>query len=182
MADIAFASSGTITLGGHPVPGGNLKLSDNVTAVSEIDYFLSPHFSTTLTLGIPPETHADGTGSLAGAGRLGAVTYGPTTALLNYHFSGLGRLRPWIGAGPTLMLVFAHKDGAIQHLNVDSHFGGAIEAGAEYRLGRRFGLYAAVAKLFLTTEGGGTFDGLPVKAHVDLNPLVVKSGLVFHFR
>jgi len=181
-ADVAFASGAKISLAGQRIPGASLKLSDNVTATAQFAYFVTPHVSMSLTVGLPPETNATGVGVLAPLGRLGSVRYGPAAALVNYNFTPLGRIMPWVGVGPTYMVVFSNKDAAIQHLNVDSHWGAAVQAGAEYRFDRRWGLYASASKLFLHTDGSGTFSGLPIKAKIDLNPFVFQSGVTFHFR
>ena len=75
-AGVFFHPESDFTLLGFPLPGADTDLSSNLTGSLEIEYFLSPNFSLAATVGIPPETDADGTGLLAPAGRLDKIHYG----------------------------------------------------------------------------------------------------------
>jgi outer membrane protein len=181
VAGLLFNSSGKFDVAGQRLPGAGLKTSNNVTVVGEVGYYVTPNISLTLTVGVPPVTKANGTGVLTPLGRLGSARYGPTVLFANYHFTHFGRFQPWVAAGPTALLVFGTKDGALQHLKVDDQFGAGVEVGAEYRVSHRVGFYGSVAHLFLHTDGHGTFAGAPILAKVDLNPTVVQGGVAFHF-
>ncbi|HWE46960.1 MAG TPA: hypothetical protein VG407_13120, partial [Caulobacteraceae bacterium] len=85
-AGILFNSSGKLKLGGAPLPGADLKLSDNATAIVEGEYYFSRNISASLTVGVPPTLTATGKGSLAPLGKLGSVEYGPGAVLAKYHF------------------------------------------------------------------------------------------------
>jgi outer membrane protein len=180
-AGVLFSSSGKLTLGGQPLPGAGLKLTNDAAFVVAADYYVRPDLSLSVTVGAPPTTTAQGTGTLAPLGRLGSVRYGPSVALAKYHFGGLGRLQPWIGAGATRMIVFGQEDGAITKLHANPSWGAAVEGGGEYMLTPRWGLYASVSRLFLRTHGDGTFSGLPVTAKIAMDPTVVQGGLSFRF-
>lgn len=54
--------------------------------------------SASLTVGIPPVTHVDGTGVLAPIGRLGDIRYGLAAFLIKYHFTEWGRFQPLLVA------------------------------------------------------------------------------------
>ena len=180
-AGLLFDSSGKFDVAGQRLPGASLRTTNNATVAGEIGYYFTPTFSVTLTVGIPPVTQAIGTGVLAPVGELGSAEYGPTAVFANYHFNQFGRFQPWVGAGPTMLVVFHTKDGALHNLKVADKLGGAVEVGAEYRMSHRVGVYFSAAKLFLQTDGSGTFNGLPIKAKVVLNPTVLQGGLAFHF-
>jgi len=64
---------------------------------------------------------------------------------------------------------------------VRDHVGGAVQLGAEYQLGRRWGLYFDVKKVFLETNATAVLDGAPLKADIQLNPIILSGGLSFHF-
>ena len=56
---------------------------------------------------------------MKGIGRLGETTYGPMALTAHYHFTGLGRLQPYVGVGAAFMYVFDEKDGLMGQLNLD---------------------------------------------------------------
>jgi len=180
-AGVYFDSSAAMAVGGAPVPTANLVLSDSWTAAAEFDYHLSPSVSLSLTVGLPPQTDATGLGALAPAGRLGSVRYGTGVVLAKYHFGQLGPVQPWLGAGATRMIIFDTKGGSIPDLDVDDKWGGALQGGAEVMLNDRFGLYGSVSKLFLETDGRGTFMGAPVTAAITLDPTIYQAGLSYRF-
>lgn len=178
---ILFNSGGKLRLAGQPLAGADLKVSDNGTAIFEGEYYFRPDVSLSLTVGVPPTLTATGKGTLAPLGRLGSVEYGPGAVLAKYHYNGLGRLQPYVGAGATRMLIFDEKDGAIARLNVHPSWGGAVQAGADYMLTPRWGAFASVSHLFLRTHGEGVFSGLPVQAKIALDPTIVMGGLTFRY-
>lgn len=180
-AGVLFNSGADFKLAGAPLPGANLKVSDNVTAAAEIDYAVHPNLSLSLTLGFPPRTRATGTGILAPVGRLGEIRYGPAAALMKYHVSGLGAVQPWIGAGATRMTIFSNTDGAVQNLKVDGHWGTVVQAGSDVMLTPHWGVYASATRMFLKTNGRGQFAGAPVTARVDLDPTILQGGLSYRF-
>jgi outer membrane protein len=180
VANVRFDSGADFVVAGQAAPAANLKLSNETTAAVEVDYFLRPQLSLSLTVGFPPTTKAQGLGQLAPLGRLGSVRFGTGVAQA-YHFGGMGAFQPWIGAGVTRMVIFKEHDGSVQNLNVDDHWGGAVQAGAEYMLNPRVGLYASASKLFLHTHGAASLGPAPVTAKIDLDPTILQGGLSFRF-
>jgi outer membrane protein len=178
-AGILFNSSGKLKLGGAPLAGADLKLSDNATAIFEGEYYFHRNISLSLTVGVPPTLSATGQGTLAPLGKLGSIEYGPGAVLAKYHFDGFGRFQPYLGVGATRMLIFDNTDGAITRLKVHPAWGGAVQGGADYMLTPRWGVFASVSHLFLRTHGEGSFNGLPVSAKIALDPNVVMGGLTF---
>ncbi|MGZ3272318.1 MAG: OmpW/AlkL family protein [Caulobacteraceae bacterium] len=178
---ILFNSGGKLRLAGQPLPGADLKVSNNGTAIFEGEYYFHRDVSLSVTVGVPPTLTATGKGTLAPLGTLGSVQYGPGAVLAKYHFSDLGRFQPYLGGGVTRMLIFDEKDGAITRLNVHPSWGGAVQAGADYMLTPRWGAFASVSHLFLRTHGEGVFSGLPVQAEIALDPTIVMGGLTFRY-
>ena len=68
---------------------------------------------------------------------------------VQYHPLRSGRIRPYIGAGASYMLVFGTKDGAFQDLRVDDDLGLAFEAGSDFMVTDSFGIFADVKKAML---------------------------------
>jgi outer membrane protein len=180
-AAVMFNSSAKFTLAGQPVPGANLKMTNTATATFEAEYYVRPDLSLSVNLGFPPTTSANGSGSLSALGKLGSVQFGPGASYANYHFGGLGRVQPFVGAGVTRMLIFADHDGAITRLNVHPAWGAAVRGGVTYMVTPRWGVNANVAHLFLSTHAGGVFNGLEVGAKAVLDPTIVHGGVTMRF-
>jgi outer membrane protein len=180
-AGVYFNSSAKFTLAGHPVPGGNATLSNTATATFEAEYYVRKDVSLSLNLGVPVNISAKGAGTLTPLGKLGSVEFGPGAVYANYHFGGLGRVQPFLGAGVTRMLIFANHDGAITRLNVHPAWGAAVRGGVTYMLTPRWGVNANVSHLFLRTHAGGQFNGLEVGAKAVLDPTIIHGGVTFRF-
>jgi len=180
-AGILFNSGGKIKLGGAPLAGADLKLTDNATAIVEGEYYFTRQISASLTVGVPPTLTANGKGTLAPLGKLGSVEYGPGAVLAKYHFDEFGRFQPYLAAGATRMLIFSNNDAAITQLKIHPAWGGAVQGGADYMLNQHWGVFASASHLFLRTHGEGNFSGLPVAAKIALDPNIIIGGLTFRY-
>ncbi|HEY7645718.1 MAG TPA: OmpW family outer membrane protein [Hyphomicrobiales bacterium] len=180
-AELIPHESASISLGGAHLPGASISIENHFTASVEIGYQLTPDFSVSFTGGLPPTVDIDGAGTLSGVGRLGTVTYGPTALTAQYTFANLGRLKPYIGAGPMFMFVFDNEDGAMTNLKVDPAIGAVLRAGIDFDLTKDWGLFLDVKQAYLRTHASGVFGGSPVKADVILDPTVVSIGLARRF-
>jgi outer membrane protein len=176
-----FDSSASLALAGVQLSGAGVNTSNNFTGSLELDYYLVPNISMSLTLGIPPVTHVDGTGVLAPVGRLGDVRYGLGAFLIKYHYSEWGRFQPFAGAGLAYFKVFKASGVGISNLDVDDSVGPGFQVGFDYMVTQQIGLFASVSHAFLNTHGTGTFIGLPVTADVKLDPTVFQSGVTVRF-
>jgi len=180
-AGILFDSSAKVEIGGAPVEGGGLTLSDGASVSGEIEYFLTPALSVSANFGIPLETRVDGTGTLAPAGEAGRVEYGLGAATLRYHLDAGNGFAPFLGVGVGRLFIFDETDGALSDFDVDGAWGAVIQGGADLRLNKRFGLYANVSYSPIKTDGRGTIFAAPASAEVKLNPTVVQGGAFFSF-
>jgi outer membrane protein len=131
--------------------------------------------------GLPPSVKVEAGGTMKGIGRLGETTYGPMALTAPYHFTGLGRLQPYVGVGAAFMYVFDEKDGLMGQLNLDHTMGIAFQVGADYMITDHWGVFVDVKKAILRTEATGTFGPAPVRADVKLDPLVLHTGVTFRF-
>ena len=137
--------------------------------------------SASLTVGIPPVTHVDGTGVLAPIGRLGDIRYGLAAFLIKYHFTEWGRFQPFAGGGLGYFKVFNTSGVGLNNLDVEDSIGPAFQIGFDYMFTRQIGMFASVSHAFMNTHGTATFVGLPVTADVKLNPTVFQGGLAVRF-
>lgn len=183
-ARVSFDESASFNVGGGPLPGADATVSNRTTIAAELTYRLSDSLAAGLTVGFTPTSTVTGTGSLAPAGVLGKVTYAPAVATLQYRFSPVGVVKPYVGAGITYFLATDTKDGAVQQLKVDNKIGSALQAGLLYPLSPAMSMFVDIKKFYLKTTARGTvpaLGGAPVSADVRLNPLVFHAGVAFDF-
>jgi outer membrane protein len=176
-----LAEGAKVNVGGAAFPGADISIDPHLSAIIEAGYFFSPNFAVSFTGGLPPTIDIMGAGSLAGAGRLGTMTYGPATLTAHYHFTDFGPFQPYIGAGPTFMVAFNAKDGALGNLQVDHAIGFAFQIGADYMINENWGAFIDFKKAYLRTEATGTFGGSPATSEVKLDPAVFHLGLTYRF-
>lgn len=185
FARLNWDDRSTISVGEQIVPGGNGSLSNNNGVALDVAYFFNPNVSVALALGIPPTTTLSGAGSLASAGKLGKITYGPAAATTRYHFTGLGPIVPYVGGGINYTLIFKTKDRFLQSLHVNNAVGPVITGGADILVSKRFGVFVDAKKIwassharFLVPVGSGLVPGV---AKTRLDPLVLNAGVSFRF-
>ncbi len=183
LANVAFSESASISAGGSKIPGAGATLSDDVTLGFGVGYRFSDRFSVVAIGGLPPTTTVKGTGPLDGV-TVGEVTYGPLIVAANYHIPLQGRFQPYIGAGINYTIVFDTEDDGLSDLKADNAFGGVVRAGFDYMVNDNNGIYFSADKVFVNTTATGNavaLGGAPVKADIDLDPLIVQFGWVHRF-
>ena len=184
-ARIMFDEKADVKLAGQPLPGANATVSNNNSISLDIGYFLTPDLSVAATVGVPPTSTLTASGTLAGAGTLGKVTYGPALYTLRYHLGRPGGVRPYIGGGLNWTIIFKTEDGVLKDFRTSNTVGPAITGGIDVPLNERIGVFGAVSKVWTSTKGRfrlGTPNGLvPGTARVQLNPLITHVGLQYRF-
>ncbi len=155
-----------------------MKIDPNVTVITEVGYRWR-QFGISLTGGYPPLANVTGAGSLASLGSLGQIRYGPVVTTVQYHFSGLGWIKPYVGMGPVFLLIFRNKDGSVQNLRVRQSVGAAVQFGAEFEVSRSWGLFLDAKRALLKTDatallGQATHQrAYPARSHGGLGRVVL---------
>ena len=182
-AAAAFYHSGaSISLGGQPVPGASVDVSDGVTMTFDIGYDVTRDISVMLTLGIPPRPSITGRGAVEALGELGEVRYGSVTLTGVYRLPRLGPVQPYAGLGAAYAIILEPHDGSVSRLRVHNDWGFVLQAGAEVNLDRQWGIYVDVKRIWLSVDADGFVAGdVPVAARVRLDPTVVSAGLRYRF-
>jgi outer membrane protein len=188
-AQIAFNAAASVNVGGANVAGGNVGVEDNTALAFEIGYALDDRWTARLVFGAPPTTTLSAAGTLKGfvpplSGTLGKTQYGPAVLSVTYRLGDFGMVQPYVGAGINYTRVFSTTDGDVAGLKIDNAFGTALEAGVDIPLGKSWGLFLDVRKVFVKTSASGSIPGLggtAAKVDLDLNPLIVHSGVSYRF-
>jgi outer membrane protein len=180
LTNLSLADRVKLSVGGAPFPGAGLSTFEHHTPTVQIGYRVTPNLTLNATLGIPPTIDVFGGGTIGALPKLGRVTYGPTCLTLQYHPLRSGWIRPYVGAGASYMIVFGTKDGAFRDLKVDNDLGWAVEAGTDFMVDRRWGMFVDVKKAGLRPNATGTFNGMPVAGKTRLDPWAFTGGVVFN--
>lgn len=178
---LAPDESAVIEAGGGTIPGGDVSIDSSITAAVEIGRFFTPNIAVSFTGGLPPKEDVNGAGTLAGAGKLGELQYGPGAVTAQYHFNRDGRFQPYVGAGFAMMVVFKDDDGAATDLEVENAVGPALQVGADLMFSERFGIFFDYKKAFFDTEATGNLGPVPFTADIQVDPAFLHGGLTVRF-
>jgi outer membrane protein len=138
--------------GGSTTP--DLKLSVNDKTFPEVDftYFYTPNFAAELILTYPQKHDIR-----SGGTNIGTLKHLPPTLTAQYHFTGLGGFRPYLGAGINYTQFSSVKfDPAVEaalHPSIKkSSVGAALQAGVDVPMGGGWLLNVDVKKVQLKTD------------------------------
>ena len=181
ITHLELADQIDLMVGGAPFPGAGLSTFEHITPTANLGYFLTSNIAVNATIGFPPTIDVYGAGSIGALPKLGKVTYGPTALTVQYHPIAFGRIRPYVGAGMSYMFVFGTKDGAFADLEVSEDLGWAFEAGVDFPVTQKMGMFIDLKKALLRPQATGTFNGLPVVGETKLDPWALTTGVSFTF-
>lgn len=181
VAGVLLHPSATVDIAGMGVPGASASTSDAVTGTIDLSYYLTPNIAIDLYSGIPPEMTVKGTGSIGSVGTVATTRYGAGVLSVEYHFTGLGRFEPYVGAGVNYTVFFATHGSTLSGADISNGWGAALKVGLRYALDHSWGLHIYVQQLFVNTRLSGQLGPLPVSAKATLNPTIVGAGLSYRF-
>lgn len=181
FSNLSLADKVDLNVAGTPLAGEGLSTYEHHSFTAQVGYYVTDNIAINATVGVPPTIDIYGAGSIGALPKLGKITYGPTALTLQYHPTRSGRIRPYVGAGISYMIVFDTKDGAFEDLKVDNDLGAAFEAGTDFMLTNKMGLFVDVKKALLRSMAYGKFNGADVRGKARLDPWVFTGGLSFHF-
>jgi len=170
--------------------GFDASVSDEVIPAATLTYFLSKKLSLELlccfakhdvSLKAPPAFAAL-------AGNIGETWIFPPAVTLQYHFDGLGPLKPYVGVGGQYIAFFNEKTGGntlqATSVEIDGAFGVTVQAGFDVAIGNGWYLNADIKKTWLDTTAtwhNSAVTGGDIVAKVDLDPLIISAGLGYRF-
>lgn len=145
--------------------------------VPELDftYFFTPNIAAELILATTP--HEISTRGAANV-RLGEVWLLPPTLTLQYHVTGMGAVKPYVGASVNYTIFYAKDEDALP-FDIDNGFGWALQAGLDYEIDEGVYLNADLKKVFLSPDvsvANGAITG-----EVNIDPWIVGFGVGYRF-
>lgn len=170
--------SASLRVGGVPVPGADVDISNSVVPELDISYFFTKNIAVELILGVTPH-NVKGAGVLAGA-KIGSAWLLPPTLTLQYHFDPIGAFKPYVGAGLNYTVFFDEKaKGGFTSFDLKNTLGFALQAGVDIMLDRHWGINFDVKKIFL--EPKVKVNGGAVAGKVKIDPWIFGTGVTYRF-
>lgn len=158
---------------GSPIP---VSISDEYVPSLQLEYFFTDNISAELLCCVA--TH-DVTAA-NGAVDLGEVTHFPPTVTLKYRWNTDAAFQPYVGAGVNFTSFIDSEPPAGLSVDYEESFGGALQAGFDYRLDDNWSLNLDVRRIWIQTDV--TISGaVNAVDEVDINPFVVSAGVGYRF-
>ncbi|HSI50131.1 MAG TPA: OmpW family outer membrane protein [Ideonella sp.] len=154
--------------------GLDLKINDKAFPEFDVSYFFTPNIATELVLTYP-QRHTIRSGDTI----IGSLKHLPPTLTLQYHFTGLQALRPYLGAGVNYTRFSSVSfepavDAALDPSVKKNSFGWALQAGVDVPMSSGWLLNFDIKKVQIETDvkSAGTKVGT-----FKVNPLLIGVGV-----
>ena len=175
-------------LGEMGVEDIDTKASDNVVPTLAVEYFFTKNVSVE-TICCFTQHHVNGAADLEGTNLVNHVLILPATVTAKFHLDTGGPIKPYVGAGPTLFIVFGEKPGStakaleVDKVKMSNSVGVALQGGVDIALGDSgFGLSIDAKKYFVKPTAKFYVDGAKVlETKHNLDPWVLSAGLAYRF-
>ncbi|WP_091144460.1 OmpW family protein [Novosphingobium sp. CF614] len=186
---IKYIDSGLAgTLGELGVSDVDAKANDNVVPTLAVEYFFSKAISVE-TICCFTQHHVDGAADLAGTNLVNHVLILPATVTAKFHLDTGGPIKPYVGAGPALFLVFGEKPGStaralgVDKVKMSNSLGAALQGGVDIALGNSgMGLSLDAKKYFMKpTAKFYVSDTKVLETKHNLDPWVLSAGVTYRF-
>lgn len=165
------------------VIGGSADISDEYVPTLQVEYFVTDKLSVELLCCVARH-EVEAVGTALGTVDLGKISHFPPTLTVKYHFSDLGAFEPYVGAGVNYTTFFDEElpaGGPVTSIDYDDSFGGALQAGFDYRLDDHWSLNVDVRKVWISTDVKLMAGTTALNADVDINPVIVTVGSGYRF-
>ena len=167
------------------VQTNNIRAKNQVIPEFDISYFFTKNIAAELVLTYPQRVNVY---SNLTAGPIGTVTALPPSLLVQYHFTDLGAIKPYVGAGINYT-IFGNRNNfsALGYSNVatvDQNSVGFVgQVGADYMFDKNWGLNVDVKYATMSTNVNGQ-NALASQGNIGkltLNPWMPAVGVTYNF-
>jgi outer membrane protein len=161
--------------------GADAKTGNAGTALLTVEAEVMPDVGIELVLGVPPKIKATATGSVAFLGEVLSARNVAPTLLLNYHFFNKGdAFRPYIGLGVNYTKFVSIKTPYSWDVKMGDSTGWAAQVGADYSLGKAWGLFASIGKAKVKSKIVAT-GATVLQTTIDFRPTTYAFGASYRF-
>lgn len=158
--------------------GLNLSVNDKTFAEVDISYFFTPNFAAELVLTYPQKHTLYSNGN-----KIGTLKHLPPTLLAQYHLTGLGGFKPYVGVGlnATNFSDVKFEPAVVAALSPNvkrMSYGAAMQVGADLAIGGGWMLNLDVKKVQIKTD---VYAGTAKAGTFTIDPLLVSVGVGLRF-
>jgi outer membrane protein len=115
---------------------------------------------------------------------LGKAQIFPISAILQWHLSEHGTIRPYLGAGVAHVILRDVNRSVTSSAN-GIHFkdptGLVVDGGLEFNFSKQFGIYGDARYIPVETQSTATFVGTTSAVKMNVRPLIVSAGIAWRF-
>jgi len=115
---------------------------------------------------------------------LGHAQIFPISAVLQWHLSEHGTIRPYLGAG-VAHVILRDVNRSVSPSATGIHFkdptGFVVDGGLEFNLSKRFGIYGDARYIPVETKSTATFVPTTSAVQMNVRPLIVSAGIAWRF-
>ncbi|MBS0292982.1 MAG: OmpW family protein [Proteobacteria bacterium] len=155
---------------GGAAGAAGVSINDRWIPELDVSYYFTPNFAAELVLTYPQKHDVRLNG-----GKIGTLRHLPPTLLGQYHFTGMGAFKPYVGAGINYTR-FSNVDIAGGALTVKKNsWGPALQVGFDYALDKNWSLNFDVKKVYIDTTVSGGIGKFKV------DPVLVGLGVGYRF-
>jgi outer membrane protein len=179
---VAPDSEATVSNSSGVIAGADAEASTETIPTLTLTYFLNKNVALELLCCVAKH-EVDGKGTIANLGEVADTWIFPPAITLQYHFDGMGALKPYAGVGFQYIAAFSEGTGdnalGASSVEVDSSIGFSLQAGLDISIGGGWYLNADVRKTWI--EHDVKWVGTGVTADLDLDPWIYSLGVGYRF-
>ncbi|MBF5004507.1 OmpW/AlkL family protein [Diaphorobacter caeni] len=162
----------------HDTTGLDLSINNKWIPEVDVSYFFTPNFAAELILTYPQKHDLR-----AGGAKIGSLKHLPPTLLGQYHFTGMGAFKPYVGAGINYTRFSSVKfdpavDAALSPSIKKNSWGGALQVGFDYAIDKNWSINFDVKKVYIGTD---VYSAGNKVGSFKVDPLLVGVGVGYRF-
>lgn len=162
---------------GKTVPAGanaRIEANDDIQVGLTASYMLNSNMAIGVLAATPFQHNVSSAGT-----KIGEIKHLPPTVTAQYHFTDMGSIKPYLGAGINYTVFFDEELSNGTHLELKDSLGLAFEAGVDIDLGNDYYFNAAVWYIDIGTEV--EVGNTTIIDKIDIDPLVGMLGIGKNF-
>lgn len=182
-----LVDKGEVSVNGTLDPTAGYETRDTFTGILTVGHYIIDGVAVEASISSPGTTDNLPAGSLGGTPNLGDDEFVIGTIGATYH-PFKSQFSPYVGGGFQYQMTTQERDGLGVGLNIPNSHGPYVNAGVDYKVNSKWGVFADVRKAWYHTNASGllpndatytTFSTVDAKAELD--PLTIQIGLTAHF-
>ena len=185
VAVVPDSGKGNIAAG--VLAGGQVKAKEAYIPELDLTYFFTKNIAVEAICCFSRH-NIKGSGALAALGNVGSTWVFPPTVMLQYHFTGMGAFKPYVGVGVNYSVFFNEKSrGALAavpaNLRIGNSWGVAGQIGFDYMLNRNWGINFDVKRIMMEPKFSSftPAGALVASGKAKINPWLIGAGLTYRF-